>query len=372
MRVLSWSHFFYGGVRNVLSILNRYIIKQVLGATFLVIAVMLVLSFLMTLLGEFQEIGRGEYHFTQAVMYVILRLPHIIYQFSPMLILLGGIIGLGMLTVHQELMIMRGAGFSLHALLKAMLYSALVLILMMLIVGEWLAPHLGHQATIRKQNAKNNGQAVVTTSGIWLHEGNDFFHIERVIGQRHVEGVTRYQFNPNHQLMAAYHAEIMNFHEGKWWLQHVKKTEFLPQMGTKSALLEQDTWDFTLNPSLLNLAAAVPDEMSLTHLFTFSRRLVNNGLQATQFQLAFWQRILQPLAIVVMLFLTIPFILTTPRSSVLGLRLLLGIIVGFIFYLLNAFLGQLSIILQLPPFLAAAMPILLFSAINYQILRRLR
>lgn len=356
----------------IVNIFNRYIIRHVLASTFLVIGVMMGLIFFTTLLGEFQDMGRGDYTFMQALIYVALRLPHNIYQFCPILILLGGIIGLGLLTAHQELMVIRSSGFSLGKILRAMTYSALLLITLMMVLGEGLAPGLDHKAAIRKQNAKNNGQAVITSSGVWLHEGNNFFHVDRVMGQHHLEGITRYQFNSNHQLIASYHAKMMDYQDGKWLLHEVVKTSFLPQVGTQSVSMQQDLWDFTLNPSLLSVGLIEPEEMSLSHLVSFSKHLEENGLQAGQFQLAFWQRLLQPLAILLMIFLAVPFVLTAPRSGMLGLRIILGIVVGFIFYLSNAFLGQLSIIFQFPPFFAATLPILGFSFLGYFILRRVR
>lgn len=356
----------------MISIFNRYIIKQVLVSTAMVVGVMLALVFFTTLLGEFQDIGRGDYTFIQAVIYVALRLPHNLYLFSPMLILLGGIIGLGLLTSHQELMVIRSSGFSLRRIMIAIMYSAFLLIFFMMLLGEGLAPQLDHKAALRKQNAENNGQVVATASGVWLHEGNDFFHVDRVMAHRHLEGITRYQFNANHQLIAAYHAKVMDLQNGKWLLQEVVKTVFLPQAGTQVSYAPQEVWDFTLNPSLLNVGLVAPEEMSLSHLLTFSRHLVENGLQASQFQLAFWQRVLQPLAIIVMIFLALPFVLNAPRSTMLGLRLLFGVVVGFIFYLSNALLGQLSVIFQFPPLLAASLPIILFSCVCYGILRRVR
>lgn len=356
----------------MINIFNRYIIKQVLISTLMVVGVMLALVFFTTLLGEFQDIGRGDYTFMQAVIYVALRLPHNLYLFCPMLILLGGIIGLGMLTSHQELMVIRSSGFSLRRIMIAILYSALLLIVFMMLLGEALAPQLDHKAALRKQNAENNGQVVATASGVWLHEGNDFFHVDRVMPHRHLEGITRYQFNADHQLIAAYHAKSMDLQNDKWLLQEVVKTIFLPQAGTQSSYSPQDIWNFTLSPSLLNVGLVAPEEMSLSHLLTFSRHLVENGLQASQFQLAFWQRVLQPFAIIVMIFLALPFVLNAPRSTMLGVRLLFGVVVGFIFYLSNALLGQLSVIFQFPPFLAASLPIILFSCLCYGILRRVR
>ncbi len=356
----------------MIKIFNRYIIQYILTSSLMVLAVMFALIFFVTLLGEVQDIGRGEYNFAQAIIYVALRMPHNLYLFSPMLIMLGGIIGLGMLTAHQELMIIRSAGFSLARIMKAMMYSALLLVLFMMLIGEGIAPSLDHKAAIRKQNAKNNGQAVVTISGMWLHEGNDFFHIDRVVGRHHLEGVTRYQFGADHQLIATYHANAMDLQEGKWVLRDVEKTNFLSKNNTQSVIVAQDIWNFTLNPSLLNIGIVEPEEMSLIKLSKFSNHLVANGLQAGQFKLAFWQRLMQPLAIIIMLFLAVPFVLSAPRSTMLGLRILLGIVMGFIFYLCNAFLGQLSIIFQFPPFLAASLPILLFAGLGFAVIKRVR
>lgn len=347
-----------------MTIFNRYIMKHVLAATALVMAAMTALIFFTTFLGELQDIGKGDYTFIQAVIYVALRLPHNIYLFSPMLILLGGIIGLGVLTAHQELMVIRASGFSLRRIIKAMTYSALLLIILLMAIGEGIAPQLDHKAALRKQNARNSGEAAATVSGLWLHEGTDFFHVGRVIGQHHLEGVTRYQFNANHRLIASYHIKTMDFENGVWLLRDINKTLFLEPMGTRSTYIPQDKGDFTLNPHLLNLGIIEPEEMSLPHLLSFSRHLIENGLQASQFQLAFWQRVLQPLAILVMIFLAIPFVLNTSRSTVLGLRIVLGVVTGFIFYLANAFFGQLSIIFQFPAFLAAALPIVLFFVLG--------
>src|SRR5690606_23325576 len=111
-----------------------------------------------------------------------------------------------------------------------------------------------------------------------------------------------------------------------------------------------------------------PEEMPLTQLSGFMRHLTKNGVQATEFQFSFWKRILQPLTILVMLFLAVPFVFTAPRAVNLGWQMLLGIVTGFVFYILDSLLGQLSIVYQLPPFLAALFPILLFAGVGYLLL----
>jgi lipopolysaccharide export system permease protein len=108
-----------------------------------------------------------------------------------------------------------------------------------------------------------------------------------------------------------------------------------------------------------------PESMSLQKLNEYSRSLEKNHVQAGAFQLEFWQRIFQPLAILTMILLAIPFVFTAPRSLNVGRRILLAIIVGFIFYLTEELLGQFSIVFQFPPIIAALLPILLFAGAGY-------
>src|SRR5689334_13278176 len=95
-----------------MKIIQRYIAKHVMISTGLVFIVVLILSFMINLLGELRDIGTGEYGFGQAILHVLLMQPRTLYQLFPMLILLGGVLGLGMLASSHELIVMRTAGLS--------------------------------------------------------------------------------------------------------------------------------------------------------------------------------------------------------------------------------------------------------------------
>ncbi len=355
----------------MISILSRYIAKMVIFATLLVMAIVLGLAFFINLLGELRDIGVGDYGFIQAALHSLLELPYNIYAFFPMLVLLGGLIGLSTLASHQELVVMRVSGMSVRHIIFAVFGAALVLIIMGMLIGEIIAPRTHYLADIHKSTAQSGGQAVVTTAGLWVHEGNSFVHIDRVMPHQHLEGVTRYEFTAAHQLLAAYFARTMDYQQGRWKLHDLEKTTFLDNR-TKSERLSEATWDLTLNPNILSVGLLEPEEMPLTKLSGFIRHLHKNGLQATEFQFSFWKRLLQPLTILVMLFLAVPFVFTAPRSINLGWQMLLGVVIGFVFYILDSLLGQLSVVYQLPPFFAALLPILLFAGVGYFLLLRMR
>ncbi|MFZ2315129.1 MAG: LPS export ABC transporter permease LptG [Gammaproteobacteria bacterium] len=354
----------------MIRILERHIAKTIILATGLAALVITGVLFLMALLTEFKNIGEGDYTLGQALLYVLFRLPNQIYQFSPMLVLLGSIIGLSTLASHRELAVMRASGFSIKRIMGSVLMAAFLLVLLIGLLGEWIAPNLSYKAEIRKENLQNGGQAVVTASGIWFHVDNNFIHVQNVVGRQLLEGVTRYQFDDQHRLQAAYYAKKLIMENDQWQMIDVVKTNFYDER-TKSKAEDKAVWDLKFNSNLLNIGLVEPNELSLPKLTKFARYLERNGLQAAQYRYDFWQRIFQPFASLVMIFLALPFVLGAMSNSTLGWRIMAGILVGFTFFISNAFLGQLSIVYQVPPMLAAALPLLLFLLLGVVLSRRL-
>jgi lipopolysaccharide export system permease protein len=355
----------------MISILQRYIAKSVLVATLLVITIVTGLAFFINLLGELKDIGVGDYGFMQAIIHTFLRLPHSLYQFFPMLVLVGGVMGLGVLSSNRELIVMRASGVSINQVIASVVIAALILILFATFLGEYVAPQSNFLADKRKDSQQNFGQAVATASGVWIHEGNNFLHIDKVNGLEHLEGVTRYEFNAQHQLLATYHAKFLNYNKNSWELQDVVKTSFMNDR-TISQRMKKGTWNLVLNPNLLNVGIIVPEEMSLRALARYSNHLVENKSQASSFQFEFWKRVFQPLMTLVMILLAIPFVFAAPRSVTMGWRIVFGVMVGFVFYILNALLGQFSVVFQVSPFFSALLPTMLFAVIGYILLWRIR
>lgn|SRR3990167_2187708 len=355
----------------MITILYRYIVKTILLSTALVAVVVAGLIFFITLLGELNDLGVGDYTMLQAMSYVLLRLPYELYQFFPMLMLLGGMMGLGVLNSQRELIIMRASGFSIAQIARAVLTAAMVLIVLITAIGEWVAPSSSYLAATRKEAAKSGGQAVVTGSGVWIHEGNTFLHVDHIINRFRLEGVTGYQFNTERRLQETYYAKSLDLQQGQWVLHDVVKTT-LSSHRLYSQRANQASLTIKLNPNVLTMGFIAPGEMSLVRLTKFVRYLVVNGLQAAPYQYQLWERVFQPLTSLVMILLAIPFVLSTRGSAVMGWRWIWGILIGFSFYILNAFLGQASVIFQLPPWFAALFPSLLFAGLSVFLLRLIR
>lgn len=364
-------HYNLASAQNMIAILHRYIAKTVILATLVVLLVVAGLSYFINLLGELRDIGVGDYGLMQAAMHSLLELPYHVYMFFPMLMLLGGLLGLSILGSNHELIVMRASGVPIRHIMYSVLSAAIFLTLGGMFVGEVIAPHMHYLANTHKSTETSGGQAVATASGLWIHENNSFVHIDRVMPHQHLEGVTRYQFDNQHRMTASYFVKTMDFQNGHWQLHDGVKTS-LDIDHVNSQKLKDTTWDLAINPNLLNMGLIAPEEMPLNQIVIFTRHLVKNGLQASEFQFSFWKRVLLPLTVLVMLFLAIPFVFTAPRALNIGRQMALGILTGFVFYILSSLLGQVSVIYQLSPFLAALFPILLFAVFGVVLMRRVR
>lgn len=352
------------------TILSRYIAMTVIKATALALLIVGSVLMLMIALGELKNIGEGDYGITQVIFYIAMRLPNQLYQFSPLLMLIGSIMGLSALSTHRELTVMRVYGFSLGRIIYSVLTIAFIVILAVSFIGEWVGPTLSKKAELRKENAQNAGQAVVTATGRWWHVDHNFIYIERVIDRQRLEGVTRYQYDDQHRLVAAYYAKVLAYENRQWQMQDVVKTMFYKDR-TKSESYSKADWNLKLNANLLNTGLIDPSEMSLPRLLQYARYREKNGLQASEYQFDFWRRLFQPFASLVMIFLAIPFVLGAFQIKTLGFRIMMGVMVGFAFFILNATLSQLCVVFQLSPIFAASLPLLFFAIIGIILYRRL-
>lgn len=354
----------------MINTLQRYIIKSILLATLLITTVFVGIMGMLSLLGELKNIGEGDYGLMQAMLYVLMRLPNELYQLSPMLILLGSVVGLSVLSSYREISVMRTSGFSIRQILYGVLIAACIYVVMISYVGEWVAPRLSYKAEIHKENAQNAGQAVITASGVWFHVDNNFIHVKRVVNRQLLEDVTLYQFDRARHLKEAYFAKSLSYDNDHWVMNGVVKTMFYDNR-TKSEALQHVDWNLQFNTNLLNVGLVDPNEMTLPKLAKFAGYLEENGLQSSEYRYEFWQRVFKPISALLMIFLAVPFVLGAFRHSPLGRRLLAGILTGFSFFILNALLGQLCIVYQVPALFAASLPLILFGFIGIYLSRKL-
>jgi lipopolysaccharide export system permease protein len=116
-----------------------------------------------------------------------------------------------------------------------------------------------------------------------------------------------------------------------------------------------------------------PEDMSASELWGYSLYLDENELDSDSFWLAFWVKAFTPLTSVGMLMISVPLALTSSsRSGGAGQRIMIGVLIGVAFYVLNRVVNQMGIIYGVPPILSAGLPSILVIVISMTLIRRLR
>jgi len=238
-----------------------------------------------------------------------------------------------------------------------------VVILMLLLVtlmGEWVAPMSTQLARAHKAMALSGGQALHTQHGTWLRDGNDFIHIETLLADGELQGVTRYAFDGHHHLQSASYAKSGVYRNGHWVFKNIQQSR-LGQDKVTTSHFAQQTWPIQFNPKLLAYGEVSPDEESLKQIYQLIRYRHHSGLQSSRYEFSFWKRVFQPLNTLIMTCLALAFIFGPLRTVSVGLRIVSGVVVGFGFFTLNQFLGPFSMVYQFPALASAALPSVLFG-----------
>ncbi len=347
-----------------MKILRRYIGRNIISSILVVLVVLIGMDLFIQFLNELDDIGQGNYTLASAFLVAFLRIPQSVYEFFPMAGLIGSLLGLGNLASNSELIVMRSAGVSSSQIAKSVMMAAVIIMVIVTFLGEVIAPNALRIAELRKAFDISGGQTMQTLQGAWLRDGNTFIYVNRVLPHNNLRDIKWYTLGDHDQLAYAGVAKSATFRNDQWVLQDASRTQFLGMQQTKSSHFDKLNWHVKLNPKVLTLASISPDEMSLNQLYKYIRYRQQNRLQASQYSLAFWQRVLAPIATLVMIFLAIPFIFGPLRTVTMGLRIVAGVGAGLVFYFANQLFGPFSMVYQMPPLWAALIPILFFALIG--------
>ncbi|MCG6450900.1 LptF/LptG family permease, partial [Vibrio parahaemolyticus] len=133
---------------------------------------------------QLRKVGDGTYDLMQALLFVVLSIPRDIEMFFPMAALLGALIGLGALAASSELVVMQAAGFSKLDIGLSVLKTAVPLMMIITLLGEWGAPQAQKAARDLRAFATSGGKILSVRTGVWARDINDFIFIGKIDDNR--------------------------------------------------------------------------------------------------------------------------------------------------------------------------------------------
>ncbi len=359
-----------------MTLIDRYLAREVLRYTALVMAVLLMLAALFLFLDQQSDVGVGTYSMLDAALVTVLLLPKQAFLLLPIAALMGALLGLGNLARGSELIVVRATGLSAWRIAFAAGMAGAFLLVLATFFGEYLATPLETYANHVKTIGKYSYVGVAANGIVWLKEGNQMISIDRQAGDHSYGGVRIYQLATDdvgrQQLWSLSQADRADISASQVWTLRNYVTSVLgslPVVTQQAASLRLET---PINSDFLSLAAVDPDSLPLRALLGYIRHLRANDLAARPWEVALWSRLARSLSTVVLCMLAVPFVLGPLRSSGAGLRIVLGIAIGVIYFLVNRTLENSGAIYGMPPLVIAWAPLAVLSVVTAVALARAR
>jgi lipopolysaccharide export system permease protein len=353
-----------------MKILREYLLRTIVTTSGLVLLVLISLSGFIEFVGQLDDIGVGDYTIAKALVWVLLKLPTVIFQLLPVAVLLGALLGLGALASRSELVVMRASGVSPRDIGRAVLLAGLLLGVIGLLLGEYIAPPLERFARQYRAVAKHGQAGLIQGESAWIREGNIILNVRPPANDAPGSGVLVFRFDEQGGLAGIGQAESVRVEDGnQWYLNQYSESVFTP------AAIEVRHADRSLavagiNPDLLGLTVVREDTLSGAALYRYVQYLRRNGLDAHRYEVAFWARPATAVAVGFVCMLAVPFVLGPLRGGGAGSRMAAGLGIGLAWYLVSRTLVDGGEIWNLSPLLIAWLPtVLLALAASWALVR---
>lgn len=355
-----------------MNLLDRYIATAVLKGVAMVLAVLLAVGTFIEFVGQLDDVGTADYELSTALTYVALRLPRMAFQMLPAAALLGALLSLGNFAVHRELIIMRASGVSRFRLLVSVGLAGFVLMVIMGLLGESIAPSLGAYARELRTQALHEDLDLADGQSTWLKVGDRIVNLRRQADAVGFGGVYLFELNGHRELVQVARADSADIDaSNRWVLGNYARTVFEPD-GVWASTERETVQSYDLSPDVLGLSVVRHDLLDTEGLRRYIRYLQENDLDANRYLIAYWGRIGDVVSVLFMTMLALPFVFGSLRSAGTGARLMVGLVVGLGYYVAAQALANSGEVFDLDPAVVAGAPILALLLITTVGLIRVR
>ena len=279
------------------------------------------------------SVGVGNFGVSDAFLYAILCSPAHLTEIFPITLLLGVVFGLGVLSYRSELIILQSNGLSINKLLLIVIAVGMFFTSINMMVSEFIAPKARQLAELKRAVAKSGSFAATSKQGVWLKLNNDFIHINEILLDGTIKGVTQY-FIENNKVKEIRKANKLFYKNKEWRAENISITKITPY-NVITSHQEKDIWKKFLKPDFLEVVSISPDNLGIRDLVKFIKFRKENNLNNKSLKLALYQKISEPFIVLIMILLSFPFVFNKQRSLNFGLKAFLAIMLGLIYFLVS-------------------------------------
>lgn len=345
----------------------KYILKKCLINTLMILGACVLLFAIFSILGQIGDIGKGNFTTLYMLVYILMLVPNYIYLLMPIAILIGVMVSMLGLVNYSEYAIIRTSGVSLHRIMGILLFFGVIFSLITFTLGEFVAPLANHYAQVYKKIKTHELLEAQLHSGIWSKDqNNSFVNIKQIMPDNTILGVSIFNYDCDLNLQTYITALDGKFDDqNKVWILHkLHKVDYTHQNIIKTTF-DNYTWKTSIEPSYFNVLIIAPEDMSALALIEYMHHLELNKQSVQRYEIAFWGKLLYPIACISMSLIALAFTPNNRRNINLASKLFIGILIGVAFFFTTKLIGFMALLFHWNAILSALTPTVLLFVVGW-------
>jgi LPS export ABC transporter permease LptG len=361
---------------NFPMILDDYVLRDFGINLVLVLATFLILLLVFTMFELLGDILRNQVSPVVVGEYLITVSPYFLYNIAPLSILLAVLITLGLMQRSNEITAIKATGISIYRIITPVLVASAILAAGLFFFDQTYLPQANQrQDALRNQIKGKPPQTYLNPDRKWIFgQHSNIYYYQLFDSERDQFGrLSVFEFDPKtFQLTRRIYAERAHWEDG---LQRWVCTQGWERDLSGPAIQDYHTFDVATfqgvsePPTYFKKEVKQSSEMSYQELRKYIRDLQQSGFDVVRLRVQLEKKFAFPAISLVMAVLAVPFSLSAGRrGAVTGVAVAVGIAV--VYWTVSGLFEAMGNISQLPPFLAAWSPDLIFGLLGgYMILK---
>jgi len=278
--------------------LFRWIFLGCLGRIAATLATLIAIFLIAEAFDKARYLGHGI-DGAMLIEYLILKIPFMISEFMPVVVLLATSILLIELSRHQELVAMRAAGLGVNKVVVPLITASAIVALGTFIVSVWVTPPTSQR--LDKIERVNIHHLADTTQGVqWLKDGQRFFRLQ-TLGNEMFQ-LTMLRTDAQGHWLERVQADRAHYQNGSWQMDNVYISK--PD-GNDMSLSQQEHMSLAASVGPHTADPPDPRHMHFFELMKYAHDLERAGLAAAGFRFTLHRKLAVPLSCLIMVLLSV-------------------------------------------------------------------
>lgn len=362
-------------------ILDRYILKSVVSIFVSCIFVFLFMYVIIDLLSRLEDILKYQTHYTLLIKFYLNSLPVMFVQVAPFACLLSTLYTFSKLNHNNELIAMRASGLSIFYITK----TAIIFGIMISLLVFWINDRFSPQAmlvtkqiqTKMEEGKKGKKEKVETLTNLSMYGSkNRLFFIDRFYPKtKTMEGIIILEQDEFQNLTRKVVANKGQYEDGIWKFYQSITYNFdrNGQIIDEPQYLDEEIMTVSESPADFLAQRQRPEYMTINQLDNYIWKLSRSGATSVirNLKIDLYQKFTSPFSSLIIILLGIPFSLMMQKRATGLSSIGVSIIVGFLYYILDAVCLAIGRGGMLPPFLAASLTHIVALIFSISLINRL-